>query len=319
MSAASVASTCASCPDPDLLVLGSSRALLLDSAMFGSDLSVYNAAMSTASIEDFVAVWEALVESGTTPTRVLLVLDPSMLNRSYRNAAWRANADLVDAFRERTRPASGGLHVAALERAVGAARALNRELGEVLGWPMLRASLSQLLASGGTHDVAFRIVAREQRPPQEPAWRSDGAHVYPDRETRPRPLEELRALALAGALERNFYWIQDFALDAEARHLLDDLVADLRARGAEVLVVVPPYEPYVLEALRRQPSAAHALLTFLEAVAALADSPSGGLPVCTAIEAAEVGCAETDFLDGYHMKRSCAERVVRTCLARTSG
>ena len=93
----------------------------------------------------------------------------------------------------------------------------------------------------------------------------------------------------------------------------------MRQSGTEVLVVLPPYQTDVLAALLERPVRAKALASFLEAIDTASADPGGPFPVCRATRAEEFGCDGTEFMDGYHMLRSCAARVIRGCASRAPG
>jgi hypothetical protein len=51
--------------NPDLLVLGSSRAMLISQSMFVKNLRIFNAAVTNSTVEDYIAFWELLKEECT--------------------------------------------------------------------------------------------------------------------------------------------------------------------------------------------------------------------------------------------------------------
>src|SRR5579883_2164245 len=62
-------------PRPNLLILGSSRAMLTRPSMAAGDASGFNAAISGAGLEDYAAVWQLLKRQGKTPARLIWFLD----------------------------------------------------------------------------------------------------------------------------------------------------------------------------------------------------------------------------------------------------
>ena len=84
---------------PDVLVLGSSRSMPVDSSFFAPGLGLYNASMVGASVEDYASVWQELKERGTTPRWLVVFADPWILNRNSEQIRWRENLDLFERFR----------------------------------------------------------------------------------------------------------------------------------------------------------------------------------------------------------------------------
>lgn len=73
----------------EIVVLGSSRVMLLDSDMF-PEHSFFNSSVSSASLEDDIALYWMLRKKELTPHVVIIGLDPWILNKSNGNTAYKS-------------------------------------------------------------------------------------------------------------------------------------------------------------------------------------------------------------------------------------
>src|SRR3990167_6494675 len=75
-------------PKPDILLLGSSLVMLVDSQMFNKDLSIFNAGVSGASIQDYIAIWQFLKNKDKLPTYLVIFFDAWVFNKNNGQLRW---------------------------------------------------------------------------------------------------------------------------------------------------------------------------------------------------------------------------------------
>jgi hypothetical protein len=73
---------------PEIIVLGSSRVMLLGSEY--SDTSLFNHGVSGCSIEDILAIWQMYKNRGELPKKVIIGLDPWIFNRNNGQNRWKS-------------------------------------------------------------------------------------------------------------------------------------------------------------------------------------------------------------------------------------
>jgi len=71
----------------EIVCLGSSRSLQIDSSLF-QDKSFFNHSVSGSSIEDFVAIYEILIENNKLPKSIILGIDPWIFNKNNGQERW---------------------------------------------------------------------------------------------------------------------------------------------------------------------------------------------------------------------------------------
>ncbi len=299
-----------SAPRPTIVVLGSSRGMLAETRSFAPGLTMLNASVNGASIEDHAAFWQALKDEGKTPERVILYADPWLLNANSGQIRWRRNIRLYEKFLWTVQGRRLPLWKEALRQRW---RIFYDGLCELLSWKVLTASLERVAERKSLfseHAVPGFVAERDGRG----GWRADGSRVSPASEARVKSLEEIRASAAKYAEAKEVYSLDRYQTDEKSLKVLAALTEDMRAAGTSVMVVVPPYHAEVLARLAKRPDYAGVMARFL----ALLDEASDHgrrYPVCVALDPAASGCGEREFADGMHMLSSCNAKVLKRCLS----
>lgn len=74
---------------PDVLILGSSRTMLINSTFF-EEKKVINNSVSGASIEDLIAIYQIYNEKDILPKKIILGIDPWLLNDNNGQKRWKS-------------------------------------------------------------------------------------------------------------------------------------------------------------------------------------------------------------------------------------
>jgi len=277
---------------PEILVLGSSRAMMVGSAAFPGR-AVVNASVSSASLEDAIALFELYEEHGLRPRTLLLGIDPWALNGSTRNPSSSLDPELQAGLRRlgRAAPAAYG----ALP-ALGGGR-LARWL-RLLSPSYFQASLAVWLRGGRPERGD---PAREPAPARGAA--EDPAVLHPDgsRTWAPRlddtPVEAARAYAATqGASGLSFLKIPP---DPDRVALLGAFVDHVGTLGVRVVIWLAPYHPAAYANLVAGHRAA-AVMEGERAVRALAQPRH--LVVLGSYDPAASGAREEDIADHHHLR-----------------
>lgn len=83
--------------NPDVVVLGSSRSMLIRSEFF-SDVDLRNHSVSGASIEDIIAIYQMYKGSEKLPAKIILNIDPWIFNQNNGQKRWKSIADFYYTF-----------------------------------------------------------------------------------------------------------------------------------------------------------------------------------------------------------------------------
>ena len=76
---------------PDIIILGSSRSMLINSTLFENQV-VKNNSVSGASLEDYLAIYNCYSEKGMMPKRIIINVDPYLLNANNNQFRWKSIA-----------------------------------------------------------------------------------------------------------------------------------------------------------------------------------------------------------------------------------
>lgn len=74
---------------PEILVLGSSRTMLVNSTYFPNQ-TLFNNSVSGASIEDIIALYQIYKESNILPKKIIIGIDPWLLNENNGQTRWKS-------------------------------------------------------------------------------------------------------------------------------------------------------------------------------------------------------------------------------------
>lgn len=83
---------------PDILILGSSRMMLLGQAYFDDQNSIYNSAVSSASLEDFIAIFQIYKSQNLLPKKVIIGFEPWLFNNNNELTRWKSIASYYYTF-----------------------------------------------------------------------------------------------------------------------------------------------------------------------------------------------------------------------------
>ena len=292
---------------PDVLVLGSSRAMPLSAEAFPGR-AVVNASVSSASLEDTIALLELYEGHRLRPRTVLLAIEPWGLNGSLRNPSVALEAELQAGLRRLGRRA--GSTYGALPGVVG----LKRRWLALVSPAYLQASLVSLLARG-FEGRASPAPERGRVAAGEPA-RAGSSRMQPDGSVNWEPAlaerspAEVEAMARAAGARAPGYLQPD--PDPDRVLLLAALLGDLANRGVRVVLWLPPFHPAAYGALVAG-GRGRGLWRGEAEVRALA--AASRVPVLGSYDPALSDVAGEDFIDYNHLRRRPANALVAAQMA----
>lgn len=73
---------------PNILILGSSRSLLIKQDFFPKKITVYNSSVSGASVEDLIAIYQLYKDKNLIPSKVIINFDPWLFNKNSGQNRW---------------------------------------------------------------------------------------------------------------------------------------------------------------------------------------------------------------------------------------
>ena len=274
---------------PDVLILGSSRALQLSASMFGT--TVYNGAVQGAEIKTYASVWRKFQSSLGAPKVVILMLDPSQ----FRKASMIAPG--VPSRFER-------IHLWV------------DEAKEMVSWQIFKESFHRLPVSLKRNSAPF-LGNVNSLPSGSACIRADGSLIYADKFGENRNWSSVKksvAEYLGGDPWSSRHLLQR---DHSSVAVIELFIQELQAAGSNVRLVISPLQTEVLSEFRARPAMNQALgdvQVFAEEI-----SRKTGTSLCNRLNPGDVPCAHDEFMDNSHMLTSCAAKLVRSCFPDLSG
>jgi hypothetical protein len=291
---------------PQVLILGSSRVLLMSERLFPGS-SVYNAAMPGAVLEDILAGYALYTARGWYPDTLVIGLDPWMFNANHGQERWRVLAPEVRQMRRTlgldTASVSEQLPEHGWSRITVATTAMLAKPEELLSLTYFQKSLK-----GAAKAVTGGVpVYRPTR-----AWESNGLTKHTDGSIaydRRLQLQDAQTAANAYKTAQPLYALGAFtALAADTRKVLPKLVAHAQCHGAVVRLFLSPYHPTVWQFLQKKPEyqCVDQSEKWCRAFAA-----AQGVVITGAFDPTPFGLVSADFYDGMHCKPAIIERLFR--------
>lgn len=292
-------------PRPGVALLGSSRVIHVDGSALKPDAGLLNLGMSNASVEDYLALWQVFKDADKVPARLIVFADQWLFNERHDVKLWRANLEHVEAFLGASAWLSGQKALRRLDAGT-----------DLLSATVLKTSLREL-SSRGAAPVEGVVVKAADAPAGRTQIRPDGSWSFLAEPSSTRDVVQVRKdAALAMLWGGHSFTNAQYVRNARALRFWDALAADVAASGAELLVVVPPYQ-HSIWARYARPEYSAMLSEFSRDLEA--SSTRHGFAVCAAADPATVGCREEEFEDDIHATKPCLDKLMKSCLTRTPG
>jgi len=287
---------------PEVLVLGSSRVMPIRARDF-APRTFYNASVSSATLDDILALHELFASRGGGPSLLIVGIDPWMLQPNDTMTGWQT----LSAEHERACEKAALTDCDRAPILAGARRALRA----VVSPSYFQASSGALLGrfvKGGAGERRVTAVTDEDAAPDQLLRRADGSLRYPL--DFGKDLEQGRAAARIYG--RDFERGQIGFLPPRAGpkerfvRVLEAFLRTTRAAGTEVWVVLAPYHPDAWPSL----SAEGSMIT--QAEDALRRLGAASLTrVVGSFDPGRAGCPNpAEYHDPAHPREACLERLI---------
>jgi len=295
-------------PKKNTVALGSSRAALITAEMAGEE-DFFNYSVTGASLADVAALYLLLSEAGKTPERVILSLDPWMLNDNYMTNNPGRHDGLYDVFERFTAkyPELSGLpdlpdtqekYTAEEYRATGARPLWETDAAtarEIFSIPYFQDSLEYVFGRG-------EPAATGEMQGLTGILHADGSFAYP------QSFREASAEVVDGRarewLPESVLGCEDYASSGRLyEKVLDIFLSLAREDGVEIVFLLTPLHPIIYSYMCENSRYARAVASeelFREA------ARKYGITVTGSFDPNALGYESADFYDAAHL---CSARV----------
>ncbi|MES2284303.1 MAG: hypothetical protein V4547_01360 [Bacteroidota bacterium] len=207
---------------PEVVVLGSSRTMLINSNYFKNQ-SFSNNSVSGSSIEDLVAVFHLYEQNNCIPKKIILGLDPWTLNINNGQTRWLTlNREFYDLSNHLTN-----------SHKISKEDYINSKYYQLISPSYFKSSIKKLFLKSDP-------IITDRRNNKTLTKLVDGSINYDERNRNPTTVQV--EMAVLDYLNNSIYGVEKFdTLSPETTLLLDKFVKHLKSKNIEVVFFLAPY------------------------------------------------------------------------------
>ncbi|TAN58695.1 MAG: hypothetical protein EPN26_01235, partial [Rhodospirillales bacterium] len=234
----------------DVVSVGSSRTMQLRENSFPF-AKFYNHALWGSIIVDYLGVKYLLGERNVPPRMVVIGADPWIFNAHARQIRWwplfpqaqRELAHLSPRLDWQT-------HLRLQARYfLDYQKILVEKLTQLFSYPYLKRSYEKIVECRCLEGASLKAGETSNDLSPSLIKRHDGSVANPIA-ARVRPAAEVRQEAEGFARSPNFYSYENYSrMDPDLQELFEALVADLRASGTEIVILLAPFHPIAYDGM----------------------------------------------------------------------
>lgn len=295
----------------DTVVLGSSRGAMITAGMLGAD-NFFNLSVSGATLDDLVGIYGYLLLSGQQPERVVISIDPWVLNDNFSDTrSWEAFGDGITYVYEELL----GVPVAREYIPEGLYDPENENRQNLLTMsgelklnlfsiPYFQSALQNL--ANGNYATYSRTEQTDLNEGETGILRADGSYSYP---AEYRNADETAIIQRAEtSLPGSVLGMEDYeSLDTQNRELFETFIKTLTENGVQVDFLLEPVSPVIYDHMKSESRYA----CYFQAEQMFRDMAQPlGIRVAGSFDPYALGMTAYDFYDGYHLKPDRIEELV---------
>ncbi len=297
--------------DVDMLILGSSRAMLISEQLFPGKTCL-NLSVSGAGMNDEAALFQACLRNQIRIKRVILLVDPHFFNEMNSGFPGKAlEHDYQDYLQASGKKESCKESFTPQDNRISALKAieeffskLDRKMN-VLSPSYFQKAIQHLITKEGSS-----LYNTEHYDNPGNTIHTDGSWSYNEK-FRNQPQKEIDR---SGMLYHYKGWDHYNSLSQQKIEELEQLISYIRGNGCEVLILNSSYHPYTYKRLISLKEY-RCLKTAMELIPKLAVTHQ--LQIIGTFDPAKSHCEKTDFYDAMHMSAQGIEKIISSFTERT--
>lgn len=293
----------------EVIAIGSSRVLQLNHEIAGSD-SFFNAGMIGSEQPDVMSSYYLFDRADKIPETVIFEVDPWIFSTSeealtYTRVDKAMYSELLHYGLGHT-----DVEVAPAEK--------NMNFWVSLTSPAFFRENLEYYIENKESGTRPQVVEGDVYNQDTEIKMADGSVLYPP-SMRNADQADIDNTALT-AINNSFLKCEGFdAMDPELCELFDEFIQYMQQKGSRVILLLSPYHPIVYDRVLEQPER---YTGFFEVESWLRDyAEQNGLALYGSYDPEAVGCENTDFYDGWHVRGEGIAKYfpgVDNCVAYTS-
>jgi hypothetical protein len=212
---------------PTVIVLGSSRAMLISAELYG-DSSLFNNTVSSACIKDIIAIYQIYKSNNELPKKVIIGIDPWLFSENITETKWKFISSYYEAF-------------VAKPGAVKTHNADYAKYEELFSLSYFQSSLKNLPAK---IKGSVNPIPTSKRENFLITKLTDGSFVYAEefRNASPAKVENIIKSYLSNDISKKG---KLYTVSEEVQNLFKKLITDMKENNIEVEFFLSPFPKVV--------------------------------------------------------------------------
>lgn len=273
--------------NPDVLILGSSRTMLINSTFFDNKKLINNS-VSGASIEDLIAIYQIYVEKNILPKKIIVGIDPWLLNDNNGQTRWKSLEKEYLSFSNEKKERNKSI--------------LDYKMKQLFSFSYFQASFKNLPnVIGGKSEP----ITSNEKYNQTTTKLVDASLSY-GKQYREVSNEQVNNKA-KNYISGNIYSIEGFnSLSPKILQEFEQLCLSILENNIELSFFLSPYHPIVYEKVVQNYSI---VLDVENQVVKFAEEK--GIKYFGSFSPQKAGVNTTEFYDGMHCKEHAVKEIMK--------
>ncbi|PIE46280.1 MAG: hypothetical protein CSA44_00605 [Gammaproteobacteria bacterium] len=279
-------------PKPDVLVIGSSRTMLIKQAFIPNNKTIYNSSVSGASIEDLIAIYQMYKEKNSLPSRIIIGIDPWMFNKNNGQTRWKSIEKEYNAFFEKKiehQSVSNSLDI--------------RKYKQLLSFSYFQSSLKLMpnLFKRNSSPIPTDIEENKTLTKLK-----DGTIKYGNSYRLQSP-EQVKRNAIGYKSNKPIYSLGNYTeLSNDSINKFNSLLKSIKDEGIDVAFFLAPYHSIVYEEIEKSyPKVLKSEEFIIEC------AKQNSYPVIGSFDPAKIQIDKLLFYDGMHLKEESVKKMLK--------
>lgn len=287
---------------PEVLVLGSSRAMLINHTAF-SHASFYNSWISSASLEDHLAIYYLYQKRGWQPDVLVIGLDPWLLDKNNNMKKWKIG--FTAEYNEARKLLLGHEQPTPIKY-FDQLNGLWVKYSQLLSFIYFKSSLLRYFSPSFIND-GFLINPPGDACPTCDTRQADGTSFYPAIREKMTPTQ-IKSAALDAVSNFNNDFGEFTQLNQDYMTVFEAFVRHLTAHHVKVIFYLPPIAPYAYAIFKGNQDYK---LIFAAEDYFIAIAEKYHATILGSYNPANLDLTMEDFLDGFHIKKQGLAKIFK--------
>ena len=277
---------------PDILVLGSSRSMLIKQEFIPKNKKIYNSSVSGASIEDLISIYQMYKEKNNLPSQIILSIDPWMFNKNNGQLRWKSIEEQYYRF----------FHEAVIRTNVSKVLNIDK-YKQLFSFSYFQSSLKLIpdLINGKNLPISSDIKENETI-----TKLLDGSIKYGN-SYRLQSSEKVKQSALQYKSKIPIYSLGDYTeLSNDCIFKFTSLIKDIEAQGIAVAFFLAPYHPIAYEEIKENYPRVSESEEFI-----IDYAKQKSYPVIGSFNPYKTQTNDLLFYDGMHLIEDGVEKIIK--------